>query len=227
MTDETNQQENPTGGTGTEPGKQAGTPTEKMLSQSEVNNLIAQRVAETRESTKAQVASQFADFEKFKAAAEKWDEYQKSQMTDLQKLQITFDAERQNWTTERNTLAQQAEQGKSATTKLAFIEKAVREGGLTFDRATAAFKLVDVSQLEFDDKGEVKNAVTVVTKLIEEYPFLKTPEPQPQKPGAPKISPTNPSGTNTEPDMSWHPLMRNPEHRLGGGGYTLRSKGSK
>ncbi len=226
MTDELNQQENPTGGTGTEPGQKAGTPPEKMLSQSEVNNLIAQRVAETKASVKAEIMAQFSDYENAKADAAKWGEHQKSQMTEMEKLQIAIDAERKEWTNERNTLTQQAEQGKVAATKLSFIEKAVRDGGLTFDRAAAAFKLVDASKLEFDDKGEVKNAIDVVTKVVEEYPFLKTPEPTqqvPAKPGA-KISATNPAGSNpaTETDEQRYRRVRygSVNRTFGDGGVT-------
>jgi hypothetical protein len=233
MTEELNQTTiPPVGDTGTVPGQQAGqTPAERMIAESQVNHIVAQRVKEAKEAERQAVASQYADYSQLKEIEKQWKSYQDSQKTDLQKAQDLLDTERNVWNTERTTLAELANKGKDALIELAFFKKATsKDIGLTPDRAEIAFRLLDKSQLKFNDKGEVENAADVVNALVEQYEVLKPTSTQPAvppaKPGA-KISPTNPSGTNTDPDMSWHPLMRNPEHRLGGGGYTLRSKGSK
>jgi hypothetical protein len=213
----------PAGDTGTQPGgaqpNQATTP-ERTFTQADIDRIVTERLSRQEQSIKAQ----FADYSALKEKASKWETHEDSQKTELQRIQDQAKADAKALQDQLDALAKERETlsatARTATTQAA-IMAAASAAGIVGTQLVATVKLVDQSTIEFDDKGEAKNAADVVTKLIEEYPFLKVSEPaQPQqpKPNA-KISPTNPSGTSdTKGTLSWHRTNRSTDNAFQGGG---------
>jgi hypothetical protein len=219
----------PAGDTGTQPGgaqpNQATTP-ERTFTQADIDRIVTERLSRQEQSIKAQ----FADYSALKEKASKWETHEDSQKTELQRIQDQAKADTKALQDQLDALAKERETlsatARTATTQAA-IMAAASAAGIVGTQLVATVKLVDVSQLEFDDKGEVKNAADVVAKVVEEYPFLKTPESSQQaqqpKPNA-KISPTNPAGTNpaTETDEQRYRRVRygSVNQTFGDGGVT-------
>lgn len=206
--------------TGTQPGgatpNQATTP-ERTFTQADLDRIVTERLKRQEESIKAQ----FANYPALQEQASKWAEYEESKKTELQKIQDAAKAkevELQNeliaLKTDRETLSATV---RTAQVKAAVIAEASAQG-ITGKQLEATYKLLDVSKLTFDDKGEITNAAVVVEETIKHYELKpNAPQPQSAKPGT-KINPTNPAGASTEPDLSWHPLNRRNESSFQRGG---------
>lgn len=230
MTDNNNQPTTPPeGATGTQPGNPAATPDVRTFTQADVDRMIADRLGQQKRSLETQFSTQYADYGTLKERSDKLKTIEDGQKTELQRIQDDVNTKMTelqnkltNLTTERDTLSVSA---RAAQIKAAVMAEA-GDQGVVGKQLVALEKLVDQSKLEFNDKGEVTNAAAMVTKAIEEYPFLKASEPTqqpPAKPGA-KINPTNPAGSNpaTETDEQRYRRVRygSVNRTFGDGGVT-------
>lgn len=214
----------PAGATDTGAGSKPGTPanaTAKTFTQEEVNLFVQTRVNETKASFLGDVLKELGvnSLEDAKAATNALKKIQDDQLTAQQKI-------------ERDLATEKAarERTESAYQK-ALIENAALKafgGQVAPDRHVAAIKLLDTSKLSVDANGAVQGMADAVKALLEENPFLKPSDPAPATPGgkpkAPPIGATNPAGTGNQNDLSWHPLKRNTEKRVGGGGYSTNKE---
>lgn len=206
-------------GAGTQPGKPAGE--ELKFSQSDLNNIVRDRLKEAKASIIAEVLKDLGvgSLDDAKKATTKLKEIEDAQLTAQQKLERDLQGKTEALTTVESKYQR------------VLIENAALKafgGKVAPDRHAAAIKLLDTSKLSVDKDGNVQGIAEAVTALLEENPFLKPSEPAPATPQGktknPPIDPTNPAGTSTTPDLSWHPLKRNTEVRIGGGGIINHKK---
>lgn len=211
----------PAGATDTGAGSKPGTPanaTAKTFTQEEVNLFMQTRVNETKASFLGDVLKELGvnSLEDAKAATTALKKIQDDQLTAQQKL------ERDMATA---TEARQKAESAVQTTRIENSALKSFKNQVATDRYDAALKLLDTSKLSVDANGAVQGMAEAVTALLEAYPFLRPSDPAPAVPGgkpkAPPIGATNPAGTGNQSDVSnWHPLVRNADKRIGGGGYT-------
>lgn len=69
----------------------------------------------------------------------------------------------------------------------------------------AAAKLIDWSELEYDDDGNPKNAKAVLEKLLKDKPYLAGKAPTQQQQGNPRIPPMNPGRSQITPPTRGQP----------------------
>lgn len=130
--------------------EQAETPTEKTFTQEEVNKMIGQ--------TRKEVREQFKDYDDLKAKAQEAEQTTKSK--EEQEAARLQEVERK-----ANELA-----AKNAQLLLEMsLKDAAADIGLPSD---AAFRLVDLDSVEYDDAGRVTNAETLVADVAKKYPGL-------------------------------------------------------
>jgi hypothetical protein len=207
-------------GAGPKPGTPA-QPTSATFTQEDVNRMVRDRVKETKDSAITDLLKKLgvSSEDDLKTATTKYKEFTDAQLTAQQKLE-------RDLATASSTLT--SVQDKYRT--LAVENAALKAFGnqVAPDRYAAAIKLLDTSKLSIGDDGKVSGMDEAVKALLEENPFLKPSETAPTTPDGKKKTPpidaTNPAGNQAGPDLSWHPLNRQKEVRIGGAGITTNKE---
>lgn len=143
---------------------------EKTFTQTELNQLIADRLKRERD--------KHADYDQLKAAADELAKIKESQLSETEKLTRRLAdleaAKAQAETRARETLIESA-----------IVSAAAR---LNFNDPSDAYQLVNKAAIEFDENGKPKNADELVKVLAESRKYLI-------KSNNPALSAFNPSGT--------------------------------
>lgn len=129
----------------------------KTFTQDEVNRLIGERVERER--------SKYKDYSTLKKSAEELAQLKQSQMTETEKLQNRLkelEGKEQTWQQERRELLLRGTIERTATT-LGIVDP------------EAAYRLLDMSSLEFADDGTPKNVETALKALLKAKPYLGRP----------------------------------------------------
>jgi len=166
------------------------TPKQKLFTQADMEYEIGQRLKRERE--------KYADYKDLQAAAAKLKEIEETQLSETERLQKKL-AELEQAKGQAETLA------RDTAVRSAVIAAAAK---LNFNDPNDAFALIDVSQIQFDDEGQVKNAEALVEKLAKDRDYLL-------KRGAGSLEPFAP-GSEGSPVRETAAQMR--QRIYGGGG---------
>lgn len=186
--EETNPPTSDAGNAGEAPTPAPGTPTDpppqpepdKTLTQAEVDQLVAERLKRERK--------KYADYNDLKTKAKKFDEIEREQMGEVERLKLEAEEARQ----QAVQATQQAQQQQINNAILTAITEFQTDKNVTFrsDATQAALRLVELSDIEIDDGGNVSGVSEAVQALATDHPFLLQ-QPQATTP----TSPTNPART--------------------------------
>jgi hypothetical protein len=111
--------------------------------------------------------AKFADFDQYREKAERYDEIAEAAKTQEERLQESL-ANRERETEELRSRLQDLLVGSA-------LEREAAKVG--FNNPATAKKLVDWSELEYDDNGEPTNAADLVASLAEREPYLTAKRP--------------------------------------------------
>lgn len=154
---------------GAEPQQDAPQPEEKLLTQAELNEIVAKRIERERK--------KYADYDELKAQAAEY-----AQKLEEQRLAELSEKERaeelaQKYEAEKQELAQQLEAERKARAdekiKAAFVSAATKNGIKYVDDALA---LSDLSEVTIDENGAVIGIDAVIANVIEHKPYLLAPK---------------------------------------------------
>ena len=136
----------------------SGNQSDKAFTQEQMDALIDKRLQRER----AKTTKEFGDYQDLKTKAAKFDELEKAQLTELEKLQKQLaDAEK---------MRGQAE--AKATERLLKAEVLVEASKLGFVNPQHAWGLVDASALSIDKDGKVQGVEEAVKALATEHAYL-------------------------------------------------------
>jgi len=136
----------------------SGNQSDKTFTQEQMDALIDKRLQRER----AKTTKQFGDYQDLKTKAAKFDELEKAQLTELEKLQKQLaDAEKMR-----------GEAEAKATERLLKAEVLVQASKLGFVNPQHAWGLVDVSSLSIDDAGKAQGVEEAVKALATEHAYL-------------------------------------------------------
>lgn len=146
---------------------------EKLLTQAEVNETIAKRLARER--------SKYADYDELKTKLSEYEkaeeERKQAEMTEVERLQAQLEKKE----TAEQELSEQLEairnQAKQERINNEFIKQATANNVAYVD---AAIKLADLSSVDVDDDGNINGVDEVIAKLVEDNPFLLKKESKPK-----------------------------------------------
>lgn len=138
---------------------------EKTFTQTELDDIIAKRLARDRE--------KFSDYDDIKSQLDEFkkaeDEKKKSEMSELERLQSELEAKEAAEQTMAKELESVKERIKEQNIHNEFIKAATSKNIAYVD---AAIKLADLSEVEVDEDGTVSGIDKVIEGLIEGNPFL-------------------------------------------------------
>lgn len=153
-------------------------PTPKTFTQDDLNRIVQERVAKER--------SRFGDYDALKEKAGKFDALEEASKTETQKL-IDRVAELERAGSEAERRAQEA------TLRGAVVAAAAGK----LKDVDMVHRIIDMSQVTFDDDGQPTNLDELVAKLVADRPHLAV-DPAGQVPGtgAPRPVEQGPRGTD-------------------------------
>lgn len=125
----------------------------KTFTQAEIDRIVENRLARER--------AKYSDYDDIKSKADKYEELEAAQKTELEKAQ-----ERAKAAEKAKTEAEQ--RAKQALTRAAVLAEAA---GKVVD-PDAAWRLIDSAAIEYDEDGTPSNVGDLVTTLLEERPYL-------------------------------------------------------
>lgn len=137
---------------------------ELKFSQEALDKIVGQRLAEERQ--------KFANYDDLKAQSEELQKLKDGQKSDLERTQEGLTAAekaRQEAEGEREKIANEL---RNERVRVAVLEAA---SGKKIVSPTAAVKLLDHSEVEFDDDGKPTNIDTLLDGLVAEHEFLLAP----------------------------------------------------
>jgi len=148
----------------------------------ELQKLLAERESALK-ATRQESIKHRKRLEEFEAEQRKAEEAKLSELERTKKRLADLESERESLT-------------RSTQERIVRYEVQLAAARMNIVDPDAACKLLDLSELEYDDTGQPTNVDKVLKKLIEDKPYLVKQEPAP---GAPRTHPgtTNPARAST------------------------------
>lgn len=165
-------------------GKQGAGDAPKTFTQAQFEYELGQRLARERD--------KYKDYADLKKKAGNWDEHEKNQLTEQQKLDQAREAEKAR--ADKLEAALITERTRTAVHTAAGNQK------VPADRLDDVYALLDKSTLKIEDDGTVKGVAEAVAALLKAKPYLLLSDDKGKGKGS--TSPGNPAGGEQPPSSS-------------------------
>lgn len=149
---------------------------EKVITQSEMDEIIARRLARERK--------KYEDYDDLKAQLveieEAKEKQKKAEMSEVERLQAELEEKAKAEEELANKVSEMKTHNKQQKIKSEFVRKASANGIEYIDAAT---KLANMDNVELDEEGNVVGMDEVISELVENNPFLIKEEKKPKQIG--------------------------------------------